>query len=632
MTGPTPEPPELPRGDIVPRTDRGLTEAGDRGHQAYVLAKIAEAATQVSLTSKQLEHIRSPASWERAVELWGDAKTLHDMLAYGHQRLHDRTPEKGWQQEYRQPVPGHTARQHDAAQVVKQAGREIVTNTTEYKAGGITIAKGQEQLAKERALLSSGTTRDVSEYIVRAARPPAPEVMREARKLAADYPDRFKVIELSESEFRRYIDAGRPIAHAKAVERLGHLIEKVRESPALETAPRALEKFAHEITMAKERGQPIGSGVLVASRLELANLLEVDGRITQERDKIAREAAHLRLKESQIVEQVQAQQREARHQGLVAQLERVDREVVLSAVNVARAQVPTKAPAKQLELPGVDPEIARAMSGMAAHLVQQREGKAREALEREALAGLALPTAMHREVAELVLAQQREATGKAITVEHVMAAEQTVREREAREQAQVREAQLREVRERENRELMARIVDAHNKALERAALEQGKPRGVDRLEDKAREERAPELASILRLDAKRLAERGIDPRVVDAIARGMARADDKAHALVVEVGDGPRWVDKHSPEVALAKQIQMVDKGVDLNLVYVRQATDRGMSASAVARSREELEQKRLELERERALQRELHPEVKSRAREAPGLSKGIEKGLGRGK
>ena len=250
MTGPAPEP---PRGDIVPRTDRGLTEAGDRGHQAYVLAKIAEAATQVSLTSKQLEHIRNPASWERAVELWGDAKTLHDMLAYGHQHLHDRTPEKGWQQEYRQLVPGHTARQHDAAQVVKQAGREIVTNTTEYKAGGITIAKGQEQLAKERALLSSGTIRDVSEYIIRAARPPAPEVMREARKLAADYPDRFKVIELLESEFRRYIDAGRPIAHAKAVERLGHLIEKVRESPALETAPRALEKFAREITLAKER-------------------------------------------------------------------------------------------------------------------------------------------------------------------------------------------------------------------------------------------------------------------------------------------------------------------------------------------------------------------------------------------
>jgi hypothetical protein len=214
----------------------------------------------------------------------------------------------------------------------------------------------------------------------------------------------------------------------------------------------------------------------------------------------------------------------------------------------------------------------------------------------------------------------------------VMATEQTVREREAREQEKVREAQVREVRERENRELMTRLVDAHNKSLERAALEQGKPRGVDRLEDKAREERTPELASILRLDAQRLVEKGIDPRVVDALARGMAQADDKAHALVVEVGDGPRWVDKHSPEVALAKQIQMVDKGVDLNLVYVRQATDRGMSAPAVARSREDLEQKRLELERERALQRELHPEAKSRVREGPGLSKGIEKGLGRGR
>ncbi|MGF0314641.1 hypothetical protein [Nocardia fluminea] len=630
MTGPTSEIPE-PSRDVVPRTDRGLTEAGDRGHQAYVLAKIAESATHVSLTSKQLEHIRTPASWERAVELWGDAKTLHDMLAYGHQHLHDRTPEKGWRQEYRHVVPGHGVRQHDAAQVVKQAGREVVINTTEYKAGGITVAKGQEQLAKERELLKSGGTRNVSEYIVRAARPPALEVMREAHKLERDFPGRFKVIELSEREFRRYIDAGRPIAHAKAVERLGHLIEKVRESPALETVPRALEQFEREIEKAKERGHPIGLEALVRARDDLAYLVEADKLFTQRVDKAAREASQLRLKEAQIVEQVQAQQRDQRAQALWQQVARVDREIVLSAVTAVRAQVPAKTPVQQLELPGVDPVMARAMGGML-HLVQQREIKDRLVLEREVLQGLALPTPMHREVAELVLSQQRDTPNQAVTIEHVVAGEQTVREREARELEKVRAVQAREVRERENRELMARIVDAHNKALERAALEQGKPRGVDRLEDKVREERAPELANILRLDAQRLVEKGIDPRVVDAIARGMAQADDKAHALVVEVGDGPRWVDKHSPEVALAKQIQMVDKGVDLNLVYVRQATDRGMSAPAVARSREDLEQKRLELERERALQRELHPEVKSRAREGPGLSKGIEKGLGRGR
>jgi hypothetical protein len=619
MTGPRSE----DSRDIVPHTDRGLTEAGDVGHRDYVMAKIAEAATRI-------DKIRSPLDWQRQVEMFGDQKLLHDMLMHGYQKLQGRTPETGWRNERVQRTDAGL-RRHDAAHVVERAGQTVVKATAEFKAGSVSEADGLKQLDKERYLLSSGRTKERSEYIVRAERPPHPAVMREAQQLAKDYPGKFVVVELSESQFARAVEAGRPIVRALTIEKLGHLIEKIRESPELRTAPRALELYAREIEKAKEAGRPISLEVLVGSRSELANLVEADRRITQERDQIAREAANLRLKESQIVEQVQAQQREARHQSLVAQLARVDRAVVLSAVSSVRAQVPAKDQVKQLELPGGDPEIARAMSGMAARLVQQRDAKEREVQEREVLAGLALPTAMHRQVAELVLAQQRDTPGQGWTVEHVKAAEQTVREREAREQEKVREAQVREVRERENRELMTRLVDAHNKSLERAALKQGKPRGVDRMEDKAREERAPELANILRLDAQRLVEKGIDPRVVDAIARGMAQADDKAQALVVEVGDGPRWVDKHSPEVSLAKQIQLVYKGVDLNLVYVRQATDRGMPAPAVARSRADLEQKRWELERERALQRDLHPEVKSRAREVPGLSKGIEKALGRG-
>jgi hypothetical protein len=627
VTGPTPE----PSRDIVPRTDRGSTEAGDRGHQAYALAglaKIAAAATQVSITAKQLEHIRSPASWERAVELWGDAKTLHDMLAYGHQHLHGHTPEKGWRQEYRRPVPGHTARQHDAAQVVNRAGREIVLSTTEYKAGGITIAKGLEQLAKERELLRSRRTRNLSEYIVRAARPPALEVMREAHKLEREFPGKFKVIELSEGEFRRYIDAGRPIAHAKAVERLGHLIEKVRESPELRTAPRALELFTREIELAKERGKPIGLDVLVASRLDLADLLEVDGRITQERDKIAREAAHLRLREAQIVEQVQAQQREARQKALVAQLERVDREVVLSAVSAVRAQVPAKTPMKQLELPGVDPEIARAMADMV-RLGQQRDAKGREVQMREVLDGLVLPTPMHREVAELVLSQQRDTPGQALTVEHVRAAEQIVREREL---AKAREVQVREVRELENRALMARIVDAHHKALEKAALEQGQPRGSDRHVDAKRQERVKEVAQKLRLEPQHLIERGIDAQVVEALARGPVRGDEASRAFVIEVGDRTLFVDRESQEVMLAKQIQSVEHNRDLRDVHAEQMVERGKASPGVASSRRELELQREALEKERALQLELHPEMRSRSRRGPELGKGIELGIERGR
>ncbi|MFD6400740.1 hypothetical protein [Nocardia sp. NPDC060249] len=601
MTGPQPD-----DHDYVPRTDRGLTEAGDDGHRLYVMAKIAEAATQ-------LDKIRAPLDWQRQVDMFGDQKLLHDMLMHGHQTLQGRTPETGWHNEHQQQTTAGL-RRHDAALVVERFGQKVVQITAEFKAGSVSETDGLKQLEKERLLLESGRTKERSEYIVRAERPPHPAVMREAQQLAKDYPGKFVVVELSEPQFERAVEAGRPIVRAKTIEKLGHLIEKVRDAPELRTAPRALELFTREIERAKEQGRPMRLEVLVGARADLANLITVDAEITQRQDKIARDAARLRLKEAQIVEQVQAQQREVRHQALVAQLERVDREVVLSAVTAVRAQVPAKTVVKQLELPGVDPEIARAMAGMV-HLGQHREGKAQAVLEREVLAGLALPTAMHREVAELVLAQQRDDPGAAVTVEHVRAAEQTVREREAREQAQTREA---EARERENRELMARIVDSHNKSLERAALEQGK-------------ERAPELANILRLDAQQLAARGIDARVVDAIARGEARADDKAHALVVAVGDGDRWVDKRSPEVALAVQLHLVEKGVSLDLVYARQAMDRGYAAPAVALSREDLERKRQELIQQRALAQERNPDGRrTRGREGP--EKGRDRGMERGR
>ncbi|MFC4373293.1 hypothetical protein ACFO5K_04190 [Nocardia halotolerans] len=593
------------------------------------MAKIAEAATRVSITAKQLEHIRNPASWERAVELWGDAKTLHDMLAYGHQHLHDRTPEKGWLQEYRQPVPGHGVRQHDSAQVLKQAGREVVTNTTEYKAGGVTIAKGQEQLAKERALLSSGTTRDVSEYIVRAARPPAVEVMREARKLEKEFPGRFKVIELSESEFRRYLDAGRPIAHAKAVERLGHLIEKVRSAPELQVAPRALERFAEEIEKAKERGAPIGLEVLVGSRLELANLVEVDKQITRERDKIAREGAQLRLKESQIVERVQAQQREDRQRALLDRLATVDREIVVSAVSTARDMVPVKMLGRQPDPPGLDPTAAAIHRSMteSARVIVRKEVEARQ---RDALARLELPSEVHRAVAEVVLARQLDHPDKVVTVDRVVEAEGVVRAREEREQRQAREVEAREARERENRERMARLVADHNRQLERVALEQGKARGVDRMEDLHRERSSQELAQALQLDPDRLVERGIDAQVVDALAHTPVRTDESGRAFVVELGDRTCYVDRESREVALAKQIRSVESGRDLGQTHSEQMIARGKVAPGVALSREERERKQEALERQRELVRERTPEQgKSRSRENPGrdIGRGIDRG-----
>ncbi|TDP29858.1 hypothetical protein [Nocardia ignorata] len=601
-------------GDVVPRTDRGLTEAGDAGHNAYVQAKLAEAATQ-------LDKIRGPLDWQRQVELWGDRKLLHDMMMHGYQELHGRTPELGWVHEH----PATTslgARRHDAAQVVERAGIPVVQKTTEFKAGWASKKEGLEQLKKERELLRTDPNRKLSEYIIRAAHPPHPEVVKEARQLAQDFPGRFVHIELNEREFERAVEAGRPIVEKQLMHKLGHLVEKLRNAPELKTAPRALEGFVREIEMAKERGDPIGLEVLAGAQIELASLIEVDKQITREQDKIAREAAKLRLKEAQIVERVQAQQRAEREQQLLKLLEKVDREVVIAAVKEARTLA---APAKGLDLavePGMDPELAAMMQQM--HGVIASQGL--EARQSEMLEYLPMPTPRHRELAGLVLAQQAEQPGKPVT-EAVAAAEEKLKEREAKELEQAKAVEAQQVRERENRELMERIVDAHNKRLEQAARDQGQRVTHDRMDDAAWKDRVPKIAESLKMDPQRLLERGVDPQVVDAIARGAFRTDDKARAVVVEINGAERWVANDSKEIAIATQIQQVQAGMNLGEVHVRALADAGGGRGAVALSREKLQKQREEAERRRVREAEQVPERTRSERGDRGTERGIERG-----
>ncbi|MFD4429098.1 hypothetical protein [Nocardia sp. NPDC058497] len=591
------------------------------------MAKIAEAATQI-------DKIRGPLDWQRQVELWGDRQLLHDMMMFGHQHLQGRTPEQGWRHEHPQKT-SLGPRRHDTARVTEKFGRPIVNTTTEYKAGWVSKKEGLRQLYKEREILAKGLTQDLSEYVIRAAQPPHPEVLKEARQLAKDFPGKFVLIEMSEREFQRCVDAGRPIVQARVMQKLGHLIEKVRQSPELQHAPRALKGFIQEIEKAKERGDPIGLEVLAGARVEFANMLEVDKRITQERDKIARERTQLRLREAQIVELVQAQQREERHENLSQMAARIDREIILSAVAAVRVPGPNRVPVKDIklrELAGADPtliamaqsmEKARAEMSRAAN---HRTSAERAQQEREALSKLVLPTPLHHAVVQLVLEQQRDNPGQ-VTVEHVQAAEREVREREARAQEKAREAQAREVRERENRELMQRVVDRYNRTLEQAAREQAAPRGVDQLDDAKRGQQYQLLAKDLRMDAKRLTEKGVDARAVTELAKGNAREDKAARAYVIEAGDRTIVVGRESQEVAIAKQIQLVERGADLELVQVRQMVDQGRPTTAVAISVEDLERKRDALELERRKARERHPSGRTRQRGRDGPERGKERG-----
>lgn len=612
--------PASPSPDPVPRDERGVTEAGAVGHREYVIGKLGK---EVAQSAARIAAIRAPLDWERAVEQWDHHGTLHDMMLHGYQHDRGRTPEKGWRHEYGRSTSEGPRRHDDALVKPTRFGQQIVEHTVETKAGGVRREDGLKQLRKERELISTGRTQ-VSEYVIRAARPPRPEVMKAARQLAADYPGRFILVELDEREFRRVVELGRPIVQQREMVKLGHLVEKLRRSPQLRTAPRAVRGFLRQVSRAERQGRPFSLEALVGARVELAQMLEVDRETTQRMDKIAREGAGLGLKESRIVEMVQAKQRQTRASRLSQLVARVDRQIVLAAAKSVRAQVPRgAAPAKAPELGrAASPEqaaMAKSMGQMAG-LMANRAAADRDRKERELVAGLVLPTPMHHEVAQLVLEQQRDTPGP-ITVEHVRAAEREV-------QAKARQAQARETRERENREVMERVADAYNRRLEQAAREQAAPRGIDRSEDTAAARQAARLAKDLRMDPNRLIERGIDAHAVDELVRGNARVDVAAHAYVIEAGDRTMYVGKESREVAIAEQIRMVEMGLSLDNVEARVLREQGHATTSVAKSRADLERQRLELEQKRERARERHGDgrtVGDRGRDGPG--RGQERG-----
>ncbi|APE34751.1 hypothetical protein BOX37_13245 [Nocardia mangyaensis] len=204
---------------------------------------------------------------------WGGRQDRHDALMFGHMEMTGRNAEDGWQTEVVQNTP-IGQRRHDAGQVDPNA--HVVKNVTEYKAGWVNRDEGLKQLKKERMLLATHQIQEVSEYVIRASDPPHPEVLAEAKRLSQKFPDRFKLIELSEREFENAIELGRPVVQARAAKKLEKAIEQVRDAPEINAATPALRDFLHEVDKAHERGQPIELGDLLDTRDTLANLVEAE--------------------------------------------------------------------------------------------------------------------------------------------------------------------------------------------------------------------------------------------------------------------------------------------------------------------------------------------------------------------
>ncbi|MEU3013379.1 hypothetical protein [Nocardia asteroides] len=608
-----------------------MTEAGAVGHRNYVLGKLGK---EIAQSAARIAAIRAPLDWEREVEKWDHHGALHDMMLHGYQHDKGRTPEKGWRHEYGRST-SEGPRRHDDA-LVKQSpfGHQVVEHTVETKAGGVRIDDGLKQLRKERELLSSGRTQ-TSEYVIRALRPPHPEVMKAARQLAKDFPGRFQLVELDEPEFQRVVELGRPIVQQREMTKLGHLVGKLRRSPELRTAPRAVRGFLREVSRAKRQGRPIGLEVLVGARVELAAMLEVDSDTTQRMDKIAREAAGLQLKEARIVEAVQAKQRQTRAARLSQLIGRVDREIVMAAAAAAIEQVPDLGKARAAQLRDMvrgdrtieqTPEMERRVEAMVQAAVRQADAD-RANKAREVLGQMVLPTPTHHAVADLVLDQQRQ-TGEPPTVKSIREAERTVRERQAETQKRQREQQQREAREKQQREMMDRVADAYNRTLEAAAREHGARGGSNQVEARHVEKQAEQLAKDLAMDPAKLVAKGIDPHAVDAIARGDARLDRGSDAYVVEVEGRTVYVGLDSEEAGLARRIQQVETGMDLQKVQALSFIEKGMPTVPAALSREQLAEKRAELERQRQRERERGVQGRTAAdRERDGKERGMERG-----
>ncbi|MFD5179403.1 hypothetical protein ACFWM1_26590 [Nocardia sp. NPDC058379] len=621
--------------DVVGRTDRGLTPTGDTFHRDYVLGKIPDNASPSSIGA-----VRDPQSWQRQVEQWGDQKTLHDMMMYGHQIMMGRTAEQGWRTEHARPTPFGT-RRHDVALIAEVFGKQRVLTTTEYKAGSVNREDGLKQLRKEDHLLRTGQTQQVSEYVIRAARPPHPDVMREAQRLAQAYPTRFKIIALSEKEFDKAVELGRPIVRALAVERLGKVIEQVGRTPELTAAFRALRGAGRAIDQAKRRGTPLGLHKLLGVRDKLANLIELDQQQTQQIDKTAREQAGLGLRDSLVVEHAQAHKRQQRLEAMTRMLSRVDQEIVGTATRKVAAEVPLRDRRnlrKQLQwirardvgegrsrnLAVRIREFVTVTAELGAHYREEREQ------EQQALARLV--PARYRDAATKALEQRRSTHDRDLvadltrTADHTNALPPPKTPEQIRAEERARAA--RQAKALQKDQLLTRIVDDHNKRVEQAAREQAQQLRSQDPATAARTTRQVErAAAALSLDKQTLAKQ-VDPRAIQGLLQGQARWDRGTQAYTLEVGPNEKlYFGPNSFEAYYADQIREVERGQDLGVVETNQLLKMSSRGHDLADSLDKLERDRAEVENKQREARERGTQFRTTGPERQERGRGQERG-----
>lgn len=526
--------PETPGGfGSAPIGDRGLTEEGDRGHAAYAQPRVEEARALGGLVaSVELHDIRDPLSWRDAVETWDNRQQLHDAFMYGMQQLQGRSEREGWVHEYTLDTPIGD-RRVDAAKVLQLGAVPTVVTSTEYKSGFVPGREGLKQLDKEDYLLERNPELH-SEYVIRSVADLDNEIAERVERLKAKYPDRFHVMEVPAQQFEQALAIGRPIVQAKA-------IDKLRENPNLTVARDAIRGFAREIEQGRKEGRPVALEVLLGGRANLQELIDVDRQVIARYDQMAREKGNLKLKAALLVEQHQAQTREERHQGLVSQLEPIDKEIQRSIVEVAeQARIPEQ---QREQMREQAQQLERTAAGREELAVQREQRRLKHQL---------------MEAQGMERAAERDALERAgLTPDHVdQVAQRLDHDRESRDKAVTQglarvDAQLQE--QRNGRE-MAEEIERHNQVIqavarvgvENARREQHGRDPHEMQEHQKTVERIVEAARSLQLDPDK--DRTLNAKVYQAFRDGTARWDRGAGRWLVEIDGRPTPVPERTPE------------------------------------------------------------------------------------
>lgn len=295
--------------------DDGLTPAEKAAYERYTSGKEAAGETP-----------RDPADWRQAVDWFGGQKKLGDRFRDGMSAL-EQHPAKGYVPE--RALDGEPKRIYDERSRDGQHG-------VEYKAGGVSLGRGMQQLAGDRRNLERG--RSITTYIRESAEKKMPKEYREEQaRLEREFPNQYKVVRVPEHQFRAAIELGTRIERAREERQLEYnktrLVVEQNRWKSVRQIARDAARWAEQ---AREAGKPIALGLAIESYQYLKSMLKAQLEVERTHDQVRLQQLGLTLTQARQIERTFAVERERSREPFTRDMGRIAREVVHQAVEVSR--------------------------------------------------------------------------------------------------------------------------------------------------------------------------------------------------------------------------------------------------------------------------------------------------------